>query len=473
MEDLQKGSKNYEQEDLDVLYISSLIAHFVNSPVITGLRKTDRMSVYEVGKLVTFPMDWTARWQTGMAEVFQPEEIAFVFLANVLCFIHSPNLARLGCVITDCPGLFASPWDTEVAQKSMLDADAILYLFGGLKTLNQGDIRALNEIRKVKMEHKLVYTINVMGNLRNIRNNILPENVSKLSSLGFKLSESDIHLYHALLGLCSRNGIPIKEGILDKHSADRFVKLAQTIDEGYGNSAEEVWVTLSDQLIGNIDIKESIERLDLNNVKKVAERSGIDDLFDGIEQTVIKKKAHSILISQGGERASAALSLLEGDLKHKEEVAKQTEAEFEEDVVKAREELERFQERASEIILKLKEPILATPLAENFENTVVLSNVSQIAESATEAIVNNLLSFDATFHRLWGRILATLTSTQCASLKEELEPLLEESIESTIEPATEGWFQTIKEGESDIYNATIGALVRSISQDLGNDWKKS
>ncbi len=468
----KKDPKNYEQEYLDALYISSLIVNFVNSPVISGLRKTNRMSIYEIGKLVTFPMDWTSRWQVGSAEAFQPEEIAFVFLANVCCFIHSPNLARLGCVVTDCPGLFASPWDTEVARKAMLDADAILYLFGGSKTLNQGDIRALNEIRKVKMEHKLVYAINVVGKIRNIRNNVLPENVSKLCALGFEISESDVHLYHALLGLCSRNGASIKEGTLDKHSMDRFVKVAQTIDEGYGDNAKDVWVELSDELIGSINKKESIDRLDLDNVKKVAEYSGIDDLFDGIEQTVIKKKAHSILVSQGGERASAALALLEGDLKYKEEIAKQTEAEFEEDVVKAREELEKFQKRSSETILKIKQPLLATPLAENFEYSVVLSSIPEIAESATEEIVNNLLSIDATFGRLWDRISSKLKSTQSTSLEEELKPLLETSIESTIKPATEGWFQSIKEGDSDIYNATIGSLVRSISQELGNDWKK-
>lgn len=469
----KKDLNSYEQEDLDVLYVSSLVIHFVNSPIIAGLRKTERMSIYEIGKLVTFPMDWTSRWQAGMAEAFHPEEIAFVFLANVRCFIHSPNLARLGCVVTDCPGLFTSPWDTEVAQKAMLDADAILYLFGGSKTLNQSDIRALNEIRKVKMEHKLVYAVNVMGRIRNIRNNVLPENVSKLRAQGFEVSESDIHLYHALLGLCSRNGVPIVKGTLDRHSVDRFVKVAQTIDEDYGDNAKDVWVELSADMIRNLGgIKEPLERLDLDNVKKVAGYSGIDDLFDSIEQAVIKKKAHSILISQGGERASVALALLEGDLKSKEEVAKRTETEFKADVVKAREELERFQKRASETILEIKKPLIAAPLAENFENSVVLSSIPQIAESATEAIVNNLLSFSATFDRLWGKILSKLTSSQSTSLEQALKPLLETSIESTIRPATDGWFQFIKDGESDIYNGTIGALVQSISTELGNDWKK-
>jgi len=468
----KKNPDNYEQEDLDTLYISSLIAHFINSPFIANLRKTQNMSVYEIGKLVTFPMDWTSRWQAGLPEAFRPEEVAFVFVSNVRCFIHSSNLARLGCVITDCPGLFTSPWDTEVAHKAMLEADAILYLFGGSKTLNQGDIRALNEIRKVKMEHKLVYAINVTGKIRNIENNVLPENVSKLRALGFEVSESDIHLYHALLGLCSRNGIPIKDGVLDEYSMNRFVKVAQTIDEDYGNDVKEVWVELADEMIGNIDRKESIEKLDVDNVRKVAVHSRIDDLFEGIEQIVIQKKAHAILVSQGGERASAALALLEGDLKSKEEVAKRTEAEFKMDVIKARDELEKFQEKASEAILKIRDPLIATPLAENFENSVVLASIPQIAERITEEIVNNLLSFEATFKRLKGKISSTLTSAESTSLEEELKPLIQNSIEYTLKPATEGWFQSIKDGESTIYNATIGAKVNDISQELGHYWKE-
>lgn len=467
----KKDPKNYDQEDLDVLYISSLIVNFVNSPIIAGLLKTNRISIYEVGKLAAFPIDWTARWESRTADAFQPNEIAFVFLASIRCFIHSKNLARLGCVVTDCPGLFASLWDTEVAHKAMLEADAILYLFGGSKTLNQGDIRALNEIRKVKMEYKLVYAINVMGKIQTIRKNVLPENISKLRSFGFDISESDIHLYHALLGLCSRNGVPIKEGTLDKYSLQRFIKVAQTIDEDYGDNAIDVWVELSDEQIRKIDKKESIERLDLDSVKKVAECSGIDDLLNGIEQTVIKKKARSILVYQGGERASAALALLESDLKNKEEVAKQTEEESKKRFDKAREELLRFRQRSSKTILKLEKKTISIPLAENFENVVVLASIPQIAENATEEIKSNFLTYKATIRRLWEQTVGKLKSNKYPSMEDQLKPLITQAIMSTIQPAIEGWLQSIKEGESEIYNETIGASVTSISQELSEDWE--
>ena len=469
----KKHPDSYGQENIDVLYISSLIAHFIDTPEIEKLRETSKISVYEMGKLVTFPMDWDVKWQASTAEAFKAKEIAFAFVASVCCYIHSPNLARLGCVVTDCPGLFTSPWDTEVARRAMLDADAILYLFGGSKTLGQGDIRALNEIRKVKMEHKLVYAVNVKEKLKHIAKNIVPVNVAKLNAQGFEVSDSDLHLYHALLGLCSKNGLPIKNGDLDEYSTKRFVEVAQKIDEDFGDNAEEIWVELSDDMVSNVARRESINILDKDNVRKVSELSGLNDLFDGIEFAVVKKKAHAILVSQGAERASAALALLVGDLKSMEEAAKRTEVEFKVAVARARDDLDAFQAEVKTLLSKLEKQSLGLALADNFENVVVLENIQNIADSVTERIAEHLLSLDTVFKNMWQVVAGKVTGKQNKKIEDELKPIFDESIKDICGSALQGWLSNVKNGKNEIFNSTIGEEVENVSNSIEVAWDRN
>lgn len=456
-----KQRDSYGQENLDVLYISTLAAHFVTDPEIAELRKTNQLSVEQMGTLVTFPSDWTTRWQAGSAGAFQPKEIAFAFIASVCCHIHSPNLARLGCVVTDCPGLFTSPWDTEVAQQAMLSADAILYLFGGEKTLTQGDIRALNQIRLVKMEHKLVYAINVKGKLRNIRDNILPENVAKLRAQGFDVAETDIQLYHALLGLCSKNGPPILSKTLDSSSVERFIKVAQSIDPDYGDSPDKIWVELADEMVGNIVRKATVENLSEESIEQVSEHSGLNDLFEGIEQAVIAKKAHAILVSQGAERASKALAVLEGDLHSREEAAKATEAEFKMAVVKSREELEVFQKEAKICLQRLDDDILKIPLAEHFEREVVEGNIDCISDAICDglaeqvATISNILKFKSK-----------------ERIETEIAGIIRESINEVIDPAVAGWLANVERRNVSVYNAGIYKEVVALANELHERWGK-
>ncbi|UZJ40277.1 Hsp70 family protein [Prosthecochloris sp. SCSIO W1101] len=455
----KKNKNSYGHEKLDVLYISSLVAHFVDNKVINEISNNEQMQVYEMGKLVTFPLDWAARWEAGSPKAFRAEEVVFAFVAGARCYIHSPNLARLGCVITDCPGLFASPWDTEVARKAMLEADAILYLFGGDKALGQGDILALSEIRNLKMDHKLFYAINMKWRIHNIEKTILPENLAKLRAQGFNVLNSDIQLYHALLGLCSRNGLPILSNSLDKYSTNRFVEIAKTVSGDYpvNYGVKEIWVDIADDMIRNIVRNDHINELKNENVEKIADYSRFDSLFNRIEKAVVEKKAYAILVSQGAQSASTALSLLEGNLRSSEEIAKRGEEEFKNAAAEARKKMNLFQSKAKIILKRIYDKVSIDALAGDFEDNVIKQSVDQMANSITDAICDN-----------YGNLLKI--SFDKKKLEKTIKPILQESISSSCEPAIQGWIENIKNGDSACFNQGIKKRVEDVAKDIREEW---
>ncbi|WP_083456110.1 dynamin family protein [Desulfosarcina cetonica] len=391
---LKRNKKGYDSDQtgqLDVLRIASIIHLYLEDPFVRQLTEKGRFNIQELSKLVTFPWDWEKRWMNHSATAFSAEEIAFAFIAGVRCHIHSPNLARLGCVITDCPGLFASRWDTLLARQAMLSADAILYLFGGEKAISQGDIHALNEIRLSQQDHKLFYAINVKGNLSNIKNRIRIENASTLTNRGFDLSPEAIHLYNALLGLCARNGHAALSNRLDNLSREQFIKTGRQIDERFSSEFEIHWKQTASMAIRRMDdFSEGVNCLDEVGLQQVVEFSGLDDLVSAIEETVIAKKAQSVLVHQGGAKAKSALMAIEGNLKSQEKAARKTEDEFHLAVLRARDDLELFQKKVTEIIDELSESNLGYPLACEFEDQVIKAHIPEMSEAITDGFADSL-----------------------------------------------------------------------------------
>ena len=461
----RKNVKSYSPDQLDVLRIASLIACHNLAPEIEQLRKKSTISIAELGRLVTFPMDWERRWQGKDAKVFQANEVVFAFVASVKCHIHSPNLARLGCVVTDCPGLFASRWDTEVARQAMFDADAILYLFGGDKTLSQGDIHSLNEIRRAKMEHKLFFAVNAKKNLTNITNNILPENYAKLEAQGFSLKPGALYVYQALLALCAKNGDALLQQKLDEYSQEKFLRVLKTLDEGYSNDFNEAWLELVGDLLRGLNRRWRVDDLSQETVKDIGDKSGFNVLLPAIEQTVVRKKAYSILVGQGGEKAIQALAELEGEFKTREEGARRSEAEFRQSVVKAREDLEAFQKQAREMIAGLASEDSVDALVNDFERSVFIDNVPIIAEMVVNDIEKNMLSLDTVVVELGKKLIGNKKS-----LENQLQLVFEGAILSVCNDSSEAWLENVSTGTNTTYNATIARDLNALCEKINQAW---
>lgn len=196
----------YDPDDIgliDLVRFALIVAEYYDYPHFQALRQQEQFSISEVQRFITFPEDWQIRWDGWDATAFQPEELIFAFVSQVDCHLHSRNLERLGCAITDCPGLFASNWDTKVAHEALLRADAVLYLISGDRQLAQSDLKAAQTLQFGK--GMIFVGSNCKTLTWNNADKIRHANLSLLQQQGLDIEARNIHLYHAGLALFSRH----------------------------------------------------------------------------------------------------------------------------------------------------------------------------------------------------------------------------------------------------------------------------
>ena len=103
-------------DELEILRIATLQFRLLAGKNLDRITADKIVAIDKFQSLVKFPKNWETRWADGMNADFSEEEILFTIVDSVLVRIHSDSLAKIGCRITDCPGLFVSRWDTERAE---------------------------------------------------------------------------------------------------------------------------------------------------------------------------------------------------------------------------------------------------------------------------------------------------------------------------------------------------------------------
>jgi len=155
---ISPGQRHLRQ--LDLLRIAALTLHFYGTPGYCELEARGQKTGWTLDaarKLMAFPTDFQTRFLQEEPSAFGLEEIAFIFVARVRCYVHSEDLAHIGCVVTDCPGLLASAWDTSVAMNAMSNADGIWFLIDGGREMGAATIDLIRSISRRKWGHKLFF----------------------------------------------------------------------------------------------------------------------------------------------------------------------------------------------------------------------------------------------------------------------------------------------------------------------------
>lgn len=477
----RKSPSDYDPEatgKLDILYIARLIIEncaaeeyrdkIEGVEVDYGDRKEiepvrTKVKIPDLAKYVVFPEKWSERWSEGDANGFSRGEVAFAFLGSVMCYLHSPNLARLGCVITDCPGLFASPWDTSVAEQAMMASDAILYLIGGQKAMSNSDLRALKKIRSTGQEHKLFFAVNAKSKRDLLKSTIVPADIGFLHNAGFdKTSIDNVYVFHALLGLCSRNGVVIKGGNFEPISTERFVRVSQAADDSYPSDAATLWPMVVEDNLRNYLSRGEFANKDvyIEDVVALGDMSGLNALLDVIEKTVVLKKAEALLVAGGSKPINAAMALLEAELKSKERVAQETAENFAAEERNAREILDAFAEEATVKIDTILERRCANGLVHDFADNVILAHIDELSDQVSGKFADNVLCFNK-----------LLTSLNKKALQEKMRPIVEDATNAVIKPAVMGWLHNIISGDNAVYNDTLLVERQNILDALTRKWK--
>lgn len=338
----EQDRAKFSEDELDQLRISTLVTRFYGT---SGYKKMIQKTVLPIDKfqnLVAFPKDWAIRWGDGADASFNIEEISFVFLDSVLVRLHSENLERIGCRITDCPGLFANAYDTNVAMKTIHASDGIWYLINGEKQIGEKDLKIIKTINNMGMKDKINATCNLKGPHEQKINEVMPVTKQTLQNAGYSV---ELFPYNARLAFLAAQGRLILEHPEKFSEKDKECMIVDAKPKaGTEPDPKKMWVKMVNRLGGNTELEnlEDVSLLDEDSVAEVRKESYLDDILGRLEHDVIEKKAKSILIDNGSKRAAGALLQYEGDLEAIETAAKQHEDEALAKLDEAKKELDDF-----------------------------------------------------------------------------------------------------------------------------------
>lgn len=345
----KQDKRNLSDEELDQLHIATLIERFYGSKEYKKLITKNIEKLYDFQSLIAFPTDWISRWSNGQNVTFKLAEVAFIFIKQVLLHIKSKNLSRIGCRITDCPGLFANDFDTKVAKEAIGRSDAVWYLIGGDKQIGKQALEILKWI-KGEYDSKTIASVNLKGDHTQQLEVVFPAIHDQLKSSGFSFS-TKLAPYNARLAFLAAQG----ERLALHQKISETDLHAMRIDSKTDDTATapgKMWSKMI-RRIGAITGLPSLEDIDVASEKSVAavrKESYIDNIMSFLNQYIITNKAREILISSGSQKAANALQRFEAQLKTAEDSALNSQKVWDEKVAKARKELEDFKGKATEFI---------------------------------------------------------------------------------------------------------------------------
>jgi hypothetical protein len=461
-----KDKAGYSSDKLALLQVASLTVHFYDTSDYRQLRSQTTWNVEDARKLMAFPTDFVQRWTKGDPSAFVLDEVAFVFIARVRCYIHSKNLARIGCVVTDCPGLFASAWDTAVAQDAMFNADGLWYLINGGKAIGQTACDMIRFVCERGWGDRLFYSVNLWGKTKDtILNRILPADLAILNEIGISITKEELRSYHAALALRSvqaRACLPGGAGLDDQTKA---VILRDAADAGCDSSSVEnaLLSMIQDHLhVLKVPARREMVDLDEKSVALAQEEGQLGEIMGAIEQRAIAEKAFSILIHNGADKVISALTECEGRLEDIEMAATKKRDAFEAEVHEAQVKLDGFTKESEEAIASLKSVSVA-PLADDLFDAVVKDSVEDVAEQSAYRIYHEVLKAWPVIQTLWSKEEEEKSNADCGAV-------ISEEFRKAVAPRLIRWMDGIKHGKNFSYNRTITDNVKRTNASMHRRW---
>lgn len=341
--------KALDTDQLDQLRIATLQLRFFGTDEHRELLSRTTLPVDQFQKLVAFPKDWEKRWLNGANAQFSFDEIAFVFVKSVLVRLHSDNLGRLGCRITDCPGLFANAFDTSVAEGAIRDAHAAWYLIDGERQIGDKDKKAIQKIADWGLAGKIQATANIRTDWECKSTVILDATKNILANMGLTF---EVVPYNARLAFLAAQG----ESVRNRPGALSELDMSNMRNDAKVKSGNPAYSTMWAEMVSRIGIfmglqdVENISEMDATSVKLARSASCLDNIIFRLNNDIIPLKAESILVNRGSKRAAAALAAYEGVLLATEKTAEDDEEKWNAKVGNAKRQLADFVAAARKIV---------------------------------------------------------------------------------------------------------------------------
>ncbi len=476
----QSNRQTYQPTQLELLPIVDLITRFVGH---TGLAETQAQlaanppSEQQVAELVRFPKDFSTRWP-DQADSFTLEEARFVFLQAANMATEAPNLKLLGMEVIDCPGLFASSYDTTVATAMIATADAVWYLLDG-KTAGQSDLEAIALCRQLA-QNALFVSVNLKADInptrKHISTKIIPHIQGQLQQAGLTV---ELQPYHALLALLGQTGESLLRGEEDKGTAAFMHQLVDdwSLESEFEGAAGD-WAALCEHLLDRLksgvqDFRAAGGQLNAEAVAVVVRESGLSDILGKLGQFVVETRARTVLIDRGvGQAINAVENGIERPLAALEESAKQDVETALSQYKEAEAVLSRFETLAAEQMDSIQGDLggmLDSELAGEFFDEVVMNSIPSIAQKSAVEIVRKV-GASKVFGGLLGDKIQDFFGIE--KTKTIIQSVIEKHFSEETEPRAAQWLNQLSP-ESSKALGTMAKTAKRITEALNEFWQSA
>lgn len=290
------------ESDIQFVALCSLIVKYYGTTLYEQYRNK-KYSLEEVARLSRFPENFIKNWGKNGPAAFTIEDILFVFIKQIECGCPSPLLKEMKSAIKDCPGLFASAYDTSVTELAMMDADAILYILPKEKQAGKQIDDSLLKIKNLysDVKNKLLIANNL--SLIDVNSKAIFE--SNTYSIN-RLFDNKVKVlpYDALMAYLGEVKLSYDNLRLDKKTIRNFIASAQKpqfspLITGFApipviDGFDDAWNQRTRVYSGVFGKKLSAE--DLISI------GGFNSLTEGVKEFVEKNKAYSTIIARGADK---------------------------------------------------------------------------------------------------------------------------------------------------------------------------
>lgn len=162
IEELRTGGNcpNVGTGDAKFLMLCSFVLFYYNKKELQEKKKS-LSKISEVSNITKFPENGESSWEKTGIDNFSIDDVIFVFIEYVECFIPSNTLKDLNCTVIDSPGLFNSAYDTMVTEKAMKEAHAIMYILPYYKGIGMDVCQSLYAIKNNYVDvHRKLFIVN-------------------------------------------------------------------------------------------------------------------------------------------------------------------------------------------------------------------------------------------------------------------------------------------------------------------------
>ena len=448
---------------LDVIRCALLVARFYGDRTLGEMRRHTGWKPEDLSRFIRFPLKWDERWMKQGLDAFTLEEAIFVFVGEIHFGLHSNNLARIGSVILDCPGLFASKWDSAVALRAIEQADAILYLTPGDRAISQSDLLTLKKIHAAEKSFKLFYALNMQKSQRETVETILPACKAIMQGAEINATDAKFFFFHADLALRALQGEALLNAKLDDFTQESTLQAFGRRDAqgDLRDSIEALLLRRMQTWRSRLDIDDQKLELTPAGVAAARRDSGLSELLEAIEGFVIQRKAKIILIENGANIVVRALKRVEDDLSNREAAAEKNKEEQLAQLAHAESRLRQFETECSGFLEEIngKNETPDYKLAEDFCETLDGNWLQGISADASRKISNEIVK----------PYFQTLRRNK-ADIQSQVRNSLADAFDSALQDRFSGWFEQIKLGHNAEYNRWLRDRVVAVQKQINTVW---